>query len=396
LSGDDLDFKHVAKLLESDHSLVANAAGDYLSECGNEEARRLWYAWNSRESSGPLMAWDPEHGRFGWADELVLELLKRNVIKDHPKEIISLQREVNGGCRAQWQVMVFQDHALAVRDFRYQRIGVCRLPDGQVARIQHYITTYQTDDLPDLKQPRICDGESFYYFHATSKGVAGLYMENPFIGSSEKWGGIVPGDDDYVSDGMAIYPQLVNVMKQAFTPLNLKLSYGKDAEILIPRETAYVKTVWKQGDDLRVLVGEREESWRWMAVDPKTGELKGPAEEPAGRAGYGTGADTFRRAVNTQDPDGILAGRVEKILKIEHLRISPWMDEAEGVAYVAIEGDLLKVATPPDKKNHDPRAAMNPVHSHLPDPKLFVTRFRLVHFFNHPSCVSTYGFAKAE
>ena len=251
---------------------------------------------------------------------MVAVLKKRGIIKEFPQEIIGLDRMGEGLTRERWQVCVFSDHALAVMDYSYGRIGFCRLPDQELARIRAYIKTYQVDELPDLERP-IVDGTEYVYSHADRTGVRSVWMNNPPTGRISYAPSVSFGSDKPESKGIVIYGQLVNVIVNAFTPLDLKLSYGNDMEIIIPRESAYVRDVWKQGDDFRVLVGYREQARHWMKANPQSGELLGPADKPP----------PHPELSERRDP--------HEDLHLQHVDV---FDDDAKIVYSAIEGDLVK------------------------------------------------------
>ena len=228
---------------------------------------RLLLESHNKGSSDQKKIWDPEHGRFGDFETLVKTLRERLLLTEYPREIISLSRSEEGSRLDQWQVLVLQDHALAVRDFGNKRIGICRLPDAQLTRIRDYLSTYQVDKLPLLQRP-IADGTSYHYFHATREGVSTLFMNNPPTRRLDHSPSVFFGSNKHVSNGIVIYGQLVNVIVNAFESLDIKLSYD-------------------------------------------------------------TKAFSFKQVANIEG--------------LDIRSTAMWVDEAEGIVYAAVNGDLLKV-----------------------------------------------------
>jgi hypothetical protein len=256
LTGDDLDPERVAALMKAKRKAVSRAAKAYLEDAESPAARRVWDQHQAKKQ-------DP----------------------DDPLESYRLSISAQGGCGGWWQVSIYPDRAVATRNFDGEsRIGTCDLTAAQVAAIRNYVTTYQVDELPPLNQT-IYDGVEYNYVHTTRTGERQVFMDNPPTGQPSMEPSVTVPDPDHphgYSEGIVIYAQLVNLFIDLFAQLDLKLSYGKNIDILVPREKATIKTVWKKGDDLRVFVENGSQRPNWQGVNPATGALTGNIAEPAG------------------------------------------------------------------------------------------------------------------
>ena len=256
-----------------------------------------------------------------------------------------------------------------------------------------YVTKYRVDDLPPLRQP-IADGIEYDYKHMTRDDIHSVWMNNPPTGRApgEPSCAFFDGDEPY-SKGIVIYGQLVNLFDDLFDELVMKYTYGDAAEVLIPREKADITSVWKQGDDLRVLVGSRGGVIAWQAVDLKTWRLTGPVAAPpipsdgylldrAGKLTPSNGAAELSsddrplrplRSLQAAATEGevwaadgeTISGKppTTKILRydtkdstrrsiqtiegIEFDSMAMWVDEAEGRIYAAANGDLVRISLGP-------------------------------------------------
>ncbi len=120
-------------------------------------------------------------------------------------------------------------------------------------------------------------GLTYGFTHATVDGVRGFSIDNPPTARPDLSPSAQMGALSY-SRGIVIYGQLVDLITSTVESANLKLRYKSGAEIVVPKETQEVVTVWNQGKDLRILSGEGAGA-KWFAVDPDSGAIKGSADE---------------------------------------------------------------------------------------------------------------------
>jgi len=280
-AGTRLDLERVAVLLDSENDPLAQAAKDYLTSLDDPQARRLWVAHGQKKDGDAGVPGILERERYGEFDAIEKQARKEFSLAAGPEEIYVLNRSAEGGCQGRWLVLVYSGTGIAVRDFGQGRTGSCRLTEKQLGRVRGYVRKYRVDDLPRLEQP-IIDGVSYSYVHATKDGIRRVFMNNPPTGRSTGAASCAFGDEEAsYSKGIVIYGQLVNLFDDLFAEADLKFGYGNGVEILIPREKANIRTVWKNGDDLRVLVERTGSSGVWQRVSLATRSLTGMADEPA-------------------------------------------------------------------------------------------------------------------
>lgn len=334
LAGEPLDFKRVGELMEMEDYEMRGAALSYLQSREERVAVELWERHLASDDPASLAAWNPQHGRFGRAGEIAEMLRQRFGFKDTPREIVSLSSFSQGSGNDEWHVVIGDKEAFAVHDFGSGRIGIGRLDAAEVERIRKFLTIYQVDGLPSLVQPNFADGISFGFTHATADGVHKIGIENPPTGRPNLSASATMGPLSY-SRGITIYGQLVDLITSSVESVDLKLHYESGAEILVPKETQESVTVWSQGKDLRILTGEGAGS-KWLAVDPDSGAIKGPAGEPAAcpvikeftdsaavpkspyfesRKSYTRAGDAFLFQGRLDNTDGIWMVRKEKPLE---------------------------------------------------------------------------------
>lgn len=279
LAKEPLDFKRVAELMVMDDYDDSGSARNYLQSREEPEARNLVNRFDASEDPNSLASWDPQLGRFGRAGEIAEFLKNHHAFVDVPKDIISLQSISNGSSHDQWHVVIGNQSAWVVHEFRGGRIGVGRIDPETVAQIRAFLTTYQVDELESLVRPEIADGVCFSYLHASAAGIRTLYIENPpsEIPSSAP---LATMDRGAYSRGMVIYGQWVDLIRTTVDSAELKLTYTNGAQIVVANEVEEAVTVWARGKDLRILTGEGAGA-KWLAVDPANGAIRGPAEEPA-------------------------------------------------------------------------------------------------------------------
>lgn len=274
ITGDSLDFERVSSLLDSENSDIENAAAAYLKSRKEPEAQRLWKEHHQEKDS----EWDPERHVYGKYTSLEMRIREQFGISESPQEIIALKRSIPGSAETsdRWCFFLYPGSTYAVRDFGQGRVGICPLPDSLRDRVRRYITLYRVDDLPPLEL-MIMDGVHFRYEHVTAAGTRSVFMNNPPTSRKDV--------EEYLErepthKGIVIYAQLVKLFEGVFDELNLKPSFGREIEIVVPREKAQIKTVWKRGKDLRVLVENSPESRHWQSVNPQDGTLTGAVAEP--------------------------------------------------------------------------------------------------------------------
>jgi len=278
LAQEPLDFKRVAELMDMEDYEDNSAAWIYLGSREEPLARELWERHSASDDPNSLAAWNPELGRFGQAGAIAEMLRKQYGFKDTPKEIISLGAYSNGSSNDHWDIVIGDKTSFAIQNFGSGRMGVGILDAASSERIRKFLSTYQVDELPSLKQPNIIDGVSYSFTHTSSAGTHEFHMENPPSARPDLSPSVRMGSLSY-SPGIVIYGQLVDLISSTVESTELKLRYECGAQIVVPKEALESVTVWNKGKDLRVLCGEGAGA-KWYAVNPDNGAIIGPAVEP--------------------------------------------------------------------------------------------------------------------
>lgn len=273
------DIQRVARFLESENDGLSGAAWYYLRERGEPEAVGICESHLASEDPESLTFWNPKQGRFGRAGRIAETLKQRFGFKGVPREILSLESYSTGSSSDAWHIVISSENSFAVHDFGGSRLGVGRLEAESVERVRKFLTTYQVDGLPSLRQPSICDGVTYNFIHATAEGINGMGIENPSTARPDLSPSVNMGGSRSYSKGIVIYGYLVDLITNTVESADLKLQYDRGTEIVVPKETQEAVTVWNRGKDLRILTGEGA-GLRWLAVDGDTRLIKGPADEP--------------------------------------------------------------------------------------------------------------------
>lgn len=390
LAGDALENNAALRLLDSKDEVVSEAARFYL-RWGNQQSSLALLTHDRKTADEDSMTpWHPSQGKYGSYEGLVNHSMKEYSLASGPDEVFELGQSSNGGSDGSWTVLAYPDFGVAFRRTSGGRRGYAKLNKAQMNRIRDYVTKYRVDALPSLEQP-IADGLTYFYSHTSQDDTWSFSMNNPPTGrpSEVPSASFSDGEERY-SKGIVIYGQLVNLFDDLFRELSFKWTYGNGVEFLMPREKADITAVWKQGDDLRVLVGKRGSIQVWLGVDIKTWSLTGPvAEPPESKPAYVLDSskklksldagsnpspeyqpprplqvatdgelwaadttfdtDSMSRSTELQRYGAKDSNRrsIRTIKGIEFTSESMWVDEAEGMIYVAANGDLVRVPLNP-------------------------------------------------
>ncbi|MGJ8639182.1 MAG: HEAT repeat domain-containing protein [Opitutaceae bacterium] len=280
ISGDALPLAAVASIMEmADPKVIRDAGLDYLNSKEDAVTRKLYREVRDRFLREGLLenVFDTDLYLESRLDGLAHELRHRFNIQQEPLEVYGLTSSGTWGGAGQRYLLVFPNDILAVQDFDGGRMGVASVSDQQFATFSKYIKEYRIDSLPPLNLD-ILDGVQYNYIHHTGKDLHTVFMNNPPTYSS-RVADYVEGDSR--SAGIVLYTCLMRNFIDLFESLDFELSYGSQLSILLPREQGKVKGVWKEGDDLRVLIKFSNDVVAWQGFDPASGELTGNAPEPA-------------------------------------------------------------------------------------------------------------------
>lgn len=280
ITGDSLPLETAGSLLRSEYPLAHKAAKAYLQSRHDPEANLVYKAFASENESSPV------NGPLGFLTSRIHHAFKtppvaafrRFGLDENPREIYALLSAGGWGSRRQRYLLVYPGEVVAVRADGGERLGVARVSQAQFDEIEAFIADYRIDELPPYHS-RMHDGTVYEYIHATDTAAWRVFMNNP---PEDGWP-IKRYFEKYPSHRpVLLYTGLVRAFKDLFRELNFEMGYGNDVPILIPREHQRVQTVWKEGDDLRILVENPDKVLLWLRVDPRSGAIIGPAEEPAG------------------------------------------------------------------------------------------------------------------
>ena len=269
ISGDTLDLDRVAKWHKGEDDDLADAADSYLRDLTDPKAEELL---DKDRKDRPLL------DRFGQLEEMLRASGK--LPAKAPQEIFALHSYSQGGSSDSWYLIAWADSALAVQSMGGGRFGTALLPQKKLAALRDYVTTYQADELPPLNWGW-ADGVQYGYSHVTPAGSHRVFMDNPPSGWRGHDGQPAVQQGGSVSDTIVLYAGLMRAMLDPFEDLKLDIRHASGLEIIIPRETAQVRTVWKKGDDLRVLVNEDWNSPHWRRVSLADKKLLETVDEPA-------------------------------------------------------------------------------------------------------------------
>ncbi|QJE96267.1 hypothetical protein [Luteolibacter luteus] len=286
LSGQDREAK-LAALSAADYA-GSSIGTEYLSALlSNEDdaLREATEAYVKRSKLPEVMAfrelkmpsWDPATGNYNMFYGTVNRLATQLKITEQPMEVFALLSSIQGMSSTSWLLVVYPSRTIAVKNPGDGSIFTCEVPANQLGQVRSFIQTYRSDDLPDLELPAE-DGIQYLYVHTSNTGTKTVSMDNP----PESRDGILEWiENEKMSKGIVHYGRLVLLFHDLFEKLPLRPGYREGIDIVIPREKALIKSVWKQGDDLRVLIQNSSGSAHWQALSLTTKELGGPIGEPA-------------------------------------------------------------------------------------------------------------------
>lgn len=151
-------------------------------------------------------------------------------------------------------IAVFKKNGVPVAVL-YQLDGRCRerqLTDEEYNDFVSYIQELNFDDMPDFLPYEhgviILDGSENQYIHISKDKKSYVYMNNP-------------GTDSYKNGENKVYVSVINKFKSLFETGDIKTYYDIDgAELLINSDDYCVRSVYKNGDDFRVLIKDKENS----------------------------------------------------------------------------------------------------------------------------------------
>ena len=387
ISGEPLDLDAVARLLDvkppdtesDDAPEVAESAGTYLMDSGDPRAERLLLDHENRDED--TISWNPQEGKYGGYDDLVRKVSGKYDIKEKLEEVM-VMKEFNGfagSIDGTWTILAYGNFGIGVNESRSGRIGFGKITHDKMSRIRDYISRYRVRDLPNLEQP-ISDGVHYYFTHANADGIRLLSMNNPpGHGSPDAPSASFFDEETPYSKGIVIYSRLVGLFEELFSGIRFDFTYGDGIEVMVPKETAEITSVWKQGSDLRVLVERRGVGSVWRRVDPVTFKLGGPVKAaPRESARLLVDASSGKPVSSkdehsttlqkTSDGSGVWVAEgitcSGQVPVTEILRLNPsnsakrpvqlikgvefdsqgmWVDEEQGMIYAAADGDLIRI-----------------------------------------------------
>lgn len=194
-------------------------------------------------------------------------------------EVYYLSSRACGGISKN-DIAVFKENGVPVAVLYQldQRCQKRQLTDEEYNDFVSYIQELNIDNLPDfLPQEHgilVADGSENEYIHISKDNISYVYMNNPTI-------------DAYEDGENEAYISLINKFERLFESGDIKTYYDIDgAELLIRNEDYSIRSVYKNGDDFRVLIKDMEnstynnEKLEWHSF--KDGVVGGIVDEPDG------------------------------------------------------------------------------------------------------------------
>ena len=131
------------------------------------------------------------------------------------------------------------------------RYKMRQLSNDEIRKLESFIENNSIDQLKDLKRNDVSDGIEYQYMHFSNNKKTTFYINNPDIKNVKN-----------------IYSELVHTFFDLTEVGNFDVNYiseeMKDSiKILLKREDYYVESVWKYGNDFRVLIKDLEKSDYW-------------------------------------------------------------------------------------------------------------------------------------
>ena len=196
--------------------------------------------------------------------DYMFEEIGRKVLKDYisGKYGDELYYLASGGS---WggigDIAIYKNGEYTQFDF-YQSNDRCmskKLTEEELNIFESFITENNIDTLSDWDTHMVDDGAEYQYMHFSKDNRTTFYMNNPDIIDMVKEHSII--DYDYFKDG-EIYFELVNRFFSLSKTGSFEVQYNSsdDIKVLIKREEHFVESVWKHGDDFRVLVKDMDNS----------------------------------------------------------------------------------------------------------------------------------------
>jgi hypothetical protein len=250
-----LKLDRVAELLKSPNATVIAAAGEFLRDSRDPEARRLWAKCDASR--------DLSKRPYKDLADLSKVLQDRLGRSGGPDEVIALDGSVDSDGGDQIYVAVYPDLCLAVRDLRGNRIAASYVTPEQLGRLREFLARYRIDDLPSYESAG-SQGTVYYYSHVSSQGIRTFAMSSPPRTRAEiqKLTG-----EKSVNEGVRIYAALTNFMLDLLPADQWKLSFPSGIEVIVSDDATPVESVWRINDELQVL-GGKSPKHRWR-VDSK-------------------------------------------------------------------------------------------------------------------------------
>ncbi len=182
-----------------------------------------------------------------------------------------------------------------------KRCSECVLTENEYNDFVSYMKEIDADNLPSWDTGMISDGMDNKYVHISKDGEYSVYINNGWY-------------DGYEDGSNQIYVSLIEKFKDLFKDKEVKTYYDIDgAELIINNKDYKVRAVYKNGDDFRVLINNKDklantrEKLEWYYFrDNKVAER---AEEPE--------EFTLANAWDNAPKDDVIM--------FEHLNNYPWL-----------------------------------------------------------------------
>lgn len=241
LAGEPLAVPEVARLLERNDPSVAAAAEAYLVAEDSEIARRLVLLRHRGEAVilGARQEYDPGHNTYPEFDQLERHLREeaREGVENY-----ALLSAGYWGSNGQIILRIQKDSAELMYVTDPARYHARSVSHEELAKLREFVASSGIERLGPLATG-VADGMQYEYVHVSSAGGRRVFMNNPGISGT----------------GGSAYDMTCDYFRRLLDSGKMELKYPMEKrvpgfEVLLASESASVLSVWKQGEDTRLLI----------------------------------------------------------------------------------------------------------------------------------------------
>jgi hypothetical protein len=183
-----------------------------------------------------------------------MQLYRRYQYQHPPMDTYALYEERPGSGTSRLIEVLVYDHSAELRlypDDCTLRFFIRKLDEEELKSFVDFIKAKNVDQLPEY-QTNVCDGVIYSYIHFTKDGGYRVAMNNPPVREELR---------EFQDDSNRSYCELISWFARICTFGKWEIRYVcsrliPGLEILYANPTNEIRTVWAEGDDVRVLVGQ--------------------------------------------------------------------------------------------------------------------------------------------